>query len=368
MNEKMKSLNLQTKTNDVDEKGIVTVAVNGIGIEDSQHDISMPGSFDETLKSDIGRMRWFLNHRQDLLLGVPLEGREENGNLVMRGQINLEKQIGRDTLADYKLFAEHGRTLEHSIGVKAVQRDTADKRKVLKWFMGEYSTLTNWGSNPQTFLVNIKSATPDQVRDAVDFIRLAFKERGYTDERLKNYDMELNLLLKSLEGGTIVACPHCGMQFDYDAEPEHTFSQEVIDTASGVMRWITEGIVRQEMQKLTPEIRAGVLDLLDSFKGKSEDLTTKSITELLNYVRCPHCCSRVYRTNNIMQVPIEKSTDGNDKKPEDEEKKPAENKKPENKKPEDKRPEADEKPEDKEPEKKKSADEFWAALNKSFNQ
>ena len=143
MNEKMKSLNLQTKTNDVDEKGIVTVAVNGIGIEDSQHDISMPGSFDETLKSDIGRMRWFLNHRQDLLLGVPLEGREENGNLVMRGQINLEKQIGRDTLADYKLFAEHGRTLEHSIGVKAVQRDTADKRKVLKWFMGEYSTLTN---------------------------------------------------------------------------------------------------------------------------------------------------------------------------------------------------------------------------------
>lgn len=179
--------------------------------------------------------------------------------------------------------------------------------------------------------------------------------------------MELNLLLKSLEGGTIVACPHCGMQFDYDAEPEHTFSQEVIDTASRVMRWITEGIVRQEMQKLTPEIRAGVLDLLDSFKGKSEDLTTKSITELLNYVRCPHCCSRVYRTNNIMQVPIEKSTDGNDKKPEDEEKKPAENKKPEDKKPEDKSPEADEKPEDKEPEKKKSADDFWAALNKSFN-
>lgn len=365
MNEKMKSLNLQTKTNDVDEKGIVTVAVNGIGIEDSQHDISMPGSFDETLKSDIERMRWFLNHRQDLLLGVPLEGKEQDGNLVMRGQINLEKQIGRDTLADYKLFAEHGRTLEHSIGVKAIQRDTADKRKVLKWFMGEYSTLTNWGSNPQTFLVNIKSATPDQVRDAVDFIRLAFKERGYSDERLKNYDMELDLLLKSLEGGTIVACPHCGMQFDYDAEPEHTFSQEVIDNAASMLRWITEGIVRQEMQKLTPEIRAGVLDLLDSFKGKSEDLTTKSITELLHYVRCPHCCSRVYRTNNIMQAPIEKSDSG--KKPdEDESKKPEDEKKPDDKKPANKKPEGEEKPEDKESEKKKSSDDFWSTLNNSF--
>lgn len=359
----MKSLNLQTKTNDVDEKGIVTVAVNGIGIEDSQHDISMPGSFDETLKNDIGRMRWFLNHRQDLLLGVPLEGKEENGNLVMRGQINLEKQIGRDTLADYKLFAEHGRTLEHSIGVKAIQRDTADKRKVLKWFMGEYSTLTNWGSNPQTFLVNIKSATPDQVREAVDFIRMAFKERGYTDERLKNYDMELNLLLKSLEGGTIVACPHCGMQFDYDAEPEHTFSQEVIDNASSMLRWITEGIVHQEMQKLTPEIRAGVLSILDSFKGTSNELSVKSITDLLHYVRCPHCCSRVYRTNNIMQAPIEKSADGNEKNPEDEEKKPADDKKPE-----DKKPDSDEKPEDEEPEKKKAADDFWSKLNESFNQ
>ena len=358
MSEKMKSLNLQTKANDVDEKGIVTVAVNGIGIEDSQHDISMPGSFDETLKRDINRMRWFLNHRQDLLLGVPLEGKEEGGNLVMRGQINLDKEIGRDTLADYKLFAEHGRTLEHSIGVKAIQRDTADKRKVLKWFMGEYSTLTNWGSNPQTFLVNIKSATPEQVRDAVDFVRLAFKERGYTDERLKNYDMELNLLLKSLEGGTIVACPQCGMQFDYDSEPEHTFSQEVIDTASEVLGWITHGIVRQEMQKLTPEIRAGVLALLDSFKGKSDDLCTKSITELLHYVRCPHCYARVYRNNNIMQAPIEKATDDADKKPEDEEKKPAD----------DKKPESDKKPEDNEPEKKKSADDFWSKLNDSFNQ
>ena len=65
MEEKIKSLQYKTKANDVDEKGIVTVAVNGIGVKDSQNDISMPGSFNKTLKENIGRMRWFLNHRTD---------------------------------------------------------------------------------------------------------------------------------------------------------------------------------------------------------------------------------------------------------------------------------------------------------------
>ena len=133
--EQMKSLVYKTKANDVDEKGIVTVAVNGIGVKDSQGDISMPGSFDKTLTEHIHKMRWFLNHKTDQLLGVPLSGKEENGNLVMVGKINLEKQMGRDVLADYKLYAENGRTLEHSIGVSAVKRDEADKSKVLEWKM-----------------------------------------------------------------------------------------------------------------------------------------------------------------------------------------------------------------------------------------
>lgn len=302
MNEMKKSLIYQTKANDVDEKGIVTVAVNGIGIEDSQHDISVTGSFDQTLKEDIGRMRHFLNHDTTQLLGCPLEGAEKSGNLVMVSQLNLKKQIGRDTLEDYKLFAECGRTLEHSIGVRAMKRDGEDRRKVLQWKMFEFSTLTSWGSNPQTFLVNLKGgSTAEQVRDAVDFIRKAFMQRGYSDERLKNYDMELNLLLKSLEGGTIVSCPHCGYQFDYDQQPEQTFAQQVIEAAAMYTLWITDDIVQQEINRLTPEIRNEVVALLDTFKGDRTLITEKSITDLAAYVRCPHCYSRVYRANNIMK-------------------------------------------------------------------
>ena len=121
MKENYQRLLYKTKANDLDEaKGIVTVAVNGIGIVDSQNDISMPGSFNKTLKENIARMKWFLNHDTTQLLGVPLEGEERDGNLVMVGQLNLAKQIGRDTLEDYKLYAAAGRTLEHSIGVQAI--------------------------------------------------------------------------------------------------------------------------------------------------------------------------------------------------------------------------------------------------------
>lgn len=296
----MKSLQYETKALDVTTKGIVTVAVNGIGIEDAQHDISMPGSFQETLLNDINKMRWFLNHDTRQLLGVPLSGEEKDNNLIMVGQLNLNKQIGKDILADYMLYHEAGRTLEHSIGVKALARDEEDRRKVLKWRMLEYSTLTGWGANPNTYFVGLKSGTAEQLRDAADFIRLTFKQRGYSDERLKQYDMELNLLLKSLNGGLVVTCPCCGHQFDYDNEPEHTFSQEVREAAGEWLRWTARDMARQEMEKLRPEIREQVISIIDSLKGTKETLTEKSITDALAYVRCPHCWTRVYRGNSIL--------------------------------------------------------------------
>lgn len=301
MMEEIKRLQYKTKANDVDgEKGIVTVAVNGIGVKDSQGDISMPGSFNKTLKEGFDKIKWFLNHDIKLLLGCPISGEEKDGNLVMTGQINLEKQIGRDILSDYKLYAEHGKTLEHSIGVRAIKRDKADRAKVHEWKMYEYSTLTSWGSNPQTFLVNIKSATEDQVREAVDFIKKAFQMRGYSDERLNGYNMQLDLLLKALNGSNIVTCPCCGHQFDYDAQREVSYSQQVIDMAASYLRWMTEGIVREEMDKLEPEVREGVVAIIDSVKAEDGKLTEKALEDIMTYVRCPHCWSRVYKARNLV--------------------------------------------------------------------
>lgn len=312
--EQMKSLVYKTKANDVDEKGIVTVAVNGIGVKDSQGDISMPGSFDKTLTEHIHKMRWFLNHKTDQLLGVPLSGKEENGNLIMVGKINLEKQMGRDVLADYKLYAENGRTLEHSIGVSAVKRDEADKSKVLEWKMWEYSTLTAWGANPQTFLVNIKSATREQVEEAARFLSKAAEGKyGHSDERLNSFDMELKKLLKALDGANIVKCPYCGKEFDYDEQAERSFSTQVLENAAMYARWIAEDRVSEEMHKLTPEIQAEVMAVLQAVnimkaggvrpteqKALVELYTEKNIQDAMTYVRCPHCWNKVYKTMTVI--------------------------------------------------------------------
>lgn len=303
MEETLKRIPYQTKTADVDEKGVVTVAVNGIGIEDSQKDISMPGSFVETVANDIQRMRWFLNHDTTQLLGVPLYGEEKSDNLIMTGQLNLAKQIGRDILADYRLYAEAGRTLEHSIGVKALVRDKDDKRKVRKWKMYEYSTLTSWGANPNTYLVGIKSATPTQVRDAIDFLKMAVKQKGYSDERLMNIEKELDACFKALEGGHIVVCPHCGHQFDYDEAEQHTFNQQVLEYANMYTRWIADDVVYEQIQALEPAIRAEVIAVLDACKGAKMELNEKSVTDFMSYARCPHCWGKVYAANDLLIKP-----------------------------------------------------------------
>jgi len=284
--EALKQLTCKTRTNDVDEvKGIVTVAVNGIDIKDADGDISGKGSFNKTLSENFDRCKWFLNHYKTQLLGCPIDGKEENGNLIMSGQINLKKEIGRDTLSDYILYAEHGKTLEHSVGVKAVKRDPVNKSLVHEWFLGEYSTLTHWGANPQTFLIDIKSATKEEVNDQINFIRKALSLR-YSDEKLKEYEMNLDILEKALTGKNIVVCPHCGLGFDYNSVPEETLEQQVIDYIGDHTRWSAQDVVYNEMQKLKPEIQERVLEIINS---------KKSIDDFAANVRCPKCYSRIYK-------------------------------------------------------------------------
>lgn len=289
-----KNLQVVTKANDVDEKGRVTVAVNRTGIEDSQGDISMSGSFDKTLKNDLQRMKWLYNHDHTQLLGVPLEGKEKDGDIIMVGQLNMNKQLCKDVYTDYKLMAEHGRTLEHSVGVIPIKRDKQDKRKVHEWMMLEYSTLAFLGANPCTFMVDIKSATADKVKQAVEFLQAALKEPAYSDVKLKNIDMELSLLLKKLNGGNIVQCPHCGKNFDMDNVRPYTMEQYVLDTTMEYVRWAVDDAVYDHIQDVKPEIVSEVSNVLTALKANNLALTEKSVTALLNFVYCPHCWSRVY--------------------------------------------------------------------------
>jgi HK97 family phage prohead protease len=186
----------ETKIEDVDAKGRVLVAANALGNVDSDQDRSMPGSFSKTLKENFNRLKWFLNHKTDLLLGVPVEGSESGNQLKMLGQLNMKKQLSLDTYEDYKLYAEYGKSLEHSIGVEAVKKEIKDGiRDVYEWKLWEYSTLTAWGANSETHLLGIKSNK--DIIETVDWLGIKLKKGNYTDEKFSQIEQQL-MQLKSL--------------------------------------------------------------------------------------------------------------------------------------------------------------------------
>lgn len=180
---------LRSSIEDIDEKGIVKVAANAFGNEDAHKDISVKGSFTKTIAERFDRLRWYLNHDQKSLLGVPLEAVETEKHLVVTGKINLNKQIGKDIYEDYRMYAEAGKSLEHSVGVLPVKRDKADQRRVLeyKWF--EYSTLTNWGANPNTPMLALKSEE-DQA-EFITFLEKCLRNANYSDEKGKAIEQHI---------------------------------------------------------------------------------------------------------------------------------------------------------------------------------
>lgn len=189
-----KDFNSQIK--DVDDKGRVLVAANAIGNVDSDEDRSMDGSFNKTLKENFNRVKWYRNHNTTELLGVPIEGKQNSAYLEILGQLNMKKELSRDIYEDYKLYAEYGRTLEHSIGVEAKKSKMVDKiREVYEWKLWEYSTLTSWGANEYTPMLGIKSS--GDYAEQIDWLELKLKKGKFSDEKFKEIELYL-LKLRSL--------------------------------------------------------------------------------------------------------------------------------------------------------------------------
>lgn len=184
---------LTTTVKDLDSKGRILVAANALGNVDADKDISMEGSFNKTLKDNFARLKWFLNHDKTQLVGVPIEGKEKYPYLEMLGQVNLNKQLGRDVYEDYKLYAEYGKSLEHSVGVEAIKKAEKDGvRRVHEWKLWEYSTLTSWGANDQTPMLGIKSL--EDLGGAIDWLELKMRKGNFSDEKFVQIEKHLSLL------------------------------------------------------------------------------------------------------------------------------------------------------------------------------
>ena len=184
---------LTTTVKDIDSKGQILVAANALGNVDSDKDISMEGSFNKTLKDNFSRLKWFLNHDKTQLVGVPIEGKEKYPYLEMLGQINMNKQLGKDVYEDYKLYAEYGKSLEHSIGVEAIKKAEKDGiRRVHEWKLWEYSTLTAWGSNENTPMLGMKSL--EDLATSIDWLELKMRKGKFSDEKFIDIEKQLTLL------------------------------------------------------------------------------------------------------------------------------------------------------------------------------
>lgn len=183
--------NLEYQVKDLDEKkGIVTIYINSFDNEDSDSDISVKGSFKRTFKNNIDRIKHFLNHDIYKLVGVPLELYEDDWGPIAVSQLNMNKELGRDVFEDYRLYAENDKSLEHSIRVNAIKRDSEDERKVLEWKLWEYSTLYGWGANSETPLIDIKG---------IEDLEMMIREGNYSDQKGKLIEQLYEQLKKLLD-------------------------------------------------------------------------------------------------------------------------------------------------------------------------
>lgn len=195
----MKTRNIKTKVNDVDDKGVVKIQVSAFGNIDSYGDVMQKTAFNKTIADGFKRVKHLKNHSWDLLLGLPLEMKATSEGLEVVSKMNLEKQLVRDTFSDYKFFAEEGKTLEHSIGYTEVETEPAKKdgRDVLLLHevkLMEYSTLDFLGANENTPLLEIKSK--------LSSIEQMIRKGDYTDEHCEK------LLIKYKELLTFIDEPH----------------------------------------------------------------------------------------------------------------------------------------------------------------
>jgi len=193
--------NLEQQVKDLDEKeGIVTIYINSFDNEDSDGDISMQGSFKRTFKNNIHRIKHLLNHDIYQLIGVPIELFEDDFGAIARSQLNMKKELGRDVFEDYRLYAEHGKSLEHSVRVQAVKRDSDDERKVLEWKLWEYSTLYGWGANELTPLIDIKDCVPGYTgmqctnESLLGDLEMMLRKGNYTENRARQIEEKYNQL------------------------------------------------------------------------------------------------------------------------------------------------------------------------------
>ncbi|MGJ1499615.1 HK97 family phage prohead protease [Sphingobacterium spiritivorum] len=176
-----------------DSKGYVEGYANTYNIKDSHGDISSPDSFLKTVKERSKIIKVYLNHDDNLMVGVPsmLNANDPIG-LKTGTQFNMKTNLGRDAFYDVKFLVDNGFEAGMSIGAWVIKRNGKNTSIVEEYRLKEYSFLTKEQSNRTSLVTALKSA--DSPSELMGLLTKMFN-LPYSDERLK----QIELILKSLD-------------------------------------------------------------------------------------------------------------------------------------------------------------------------
>lgn len=192
----------QSEVKDLDAKsGFVKAYANAYNNEDSDGDISLPGSFIKTVSEGFKKLRVYKNHDTRLMVGVPKEIDANDPYGLMTGtQFNMDTPLGKDMFNDVKLITENGQDADLSIGYRVLQRDKKNSKAVKEYSLKEYSFLTSWGANPLATVTALKSITDT---DSLLVHLTKMYNLPYSDSRL----IQVESILKSLTAEPIIITP-----------------------------------------------------------------------------------------------------------------------------------------------------------------
>jgi HK97 family phage prohead protease len=191
---------------ELDDKGVVQFIANAFGNKDTDGDISLPGSYANTIKENGNRIRHFKYHNSTLMPGVIIDLKETQEGLLVTSQLILGTQLGRETYEEYKAMFAAGKQMEHSVGVNAIKYDMDEEnsvRKVAEWKLWEVSTLTAWGANDRALAISVKdlkSATREDIEKEIIFLKALLNINSYSDLKLEQIEKQYNFLDKVKAG------------------------------------------------------------------------------------------------------------------------------------------------------------------------
>lgn len=200
----MKSKSFKYQVKDVNEKGIVTIAISKFDNIDSYGDIVRKGAFAKTFKEGSNRIKHVLDHQLQYqsVVGLPKKMYETDIHAIVESVINTELQIGKDLISNYKFFASNDKTLEHSYMYETIKTNTNKDVKgedIAELKMYEYSTVA-MGANSETPLIDIKSLQDkDDVLKSIEQLSNHLSKGDLTNEQGNKIESLINTLKAYIE-------------------------------------------------------------------------------------------------------------------------------------------------------------------------